>query len=164
MALSDRSVSERELFLFDTFAGMTPASPVDVRFDGADAAGLVAAEPDRYLCDATLSEVQANFASTGYPVDRARFIVGPVENTIPAEAPAEIALLRLDTDWYESTLHELRHLYERIVPGGVILIDDYGFWRGARQACEEFFASLGRRPLLTAIDETGVVGVVVGSA
>ncbi len=65
-----------------------------------------------------------------------------VEETIPGEAPEQIALLRLDTDWYESTKHELEHLYPRLQPGGVLIIDDYGSWKGAQEATDEFVASL----------------------
>jgi hypothetical protein len=64
-------------------------------------------------------------------------------------------LLRLDTDWYESTRHELVHLYPRITSGGVVIIDDYGYWSGARKATDEFLATLPARPLLHRIDYTG---------
>ena len=56
---------------------------------------------------------------------------------LPAQAPARIALLRLDTDWYESTYHELVHLFPRLSVGGVLLIDDYGHWQGARRAVDQ---------------------------
>ena len=75
-----------------------------------------------------------------------------VEDTIPAEAPAEIALLRLDTDWYRSTIHELRHLYPRIASGGILIVDDYGEFAGARQAVDEHLAEDGRPVLLNRVD------------
>ena len=71
------------------------------------------------------------------------FVQGKVEDTIPAAAPATIAILRLDTDWYESTRHEMEHLYPRLSPGGVLIIDDYGVWRGSRKAVDEYFAREG---------------------
>ena len=83
---------------------------------------------------------------TGYPPERIHFVRGPVEETLPAGAPDEIALLRLDTDWYESTRHELEHLYPRLAAGGVLLVDDYGHWEGARKAVDEYFADHGDRP------------------
>jgi hypothetical protein len=92
-------------------------------------------------CEAGLDDVQANLWSTGYPRDKLHFIQGKVEDTIPARIPGAIALLRLDTDWYESTRHELLHLYPRLVSGGVMVIDDYGHWQGARQAVDEYFAA-----------------------
>ena len=82
-----------------------------------------------------------------------------MEETIPGRAPERIALLRLDTDWYESTRHELEHLWERLEPGGVLIIDDYGHWAGAREAVDEFFAKRSDAPLLTRVDYTGRIGV-----
>jgi hypothetical protein len=79
---------------------------------------------------------------------------------VPQHAPARIALLRLDTDWYESTRHELVHLFPLIVPGGVLIVDDYGHWRGARQAVDEYFAEQRVPILLNRIDYTGRIGVV----
>jgi hypothetical protein len=78
-----------------------------------------------------------------------------VEDTIPQDAPAQIALLRLDTDWYESTYHELVHLYPRVSPGGVIIIDDYGHWTGARKAVDQYLAEQKLTVLLHRIDYTG---------
>ncbi|MDY7027807.1 MAG: TylF/MycF/NovP-related O-methyltransferase, partial [Spirochaetota bacterium] len=66
-------------------------------------------------------------------------VEGDVRETVPKYAPEQLSLLRLDTDWYESTAHELRYLYSRLNPGGVLLIDDYGHFTGARQAVDEFF-------------------------
>ena len=82
-----------------------------------------------------------------------------VEDTLPAHAPPELALLRLDTDWYESTLHELEHLYPRLATGGVLIVDDYGHWDGARRAVEEHFDATGGPILLSRIDYTGRIGV-----
>ena len=90
---------------------------------------------------------------------RVEFVQGRVENTLPAAAPPEIALLRLDTDWYESTRHELEHLYPRLVDGGVLIVDDYGYWQGARQAVDEYFGETGEAILLNRIDDTGRIAV-----
>jgi hypothetical protein len=90
-------------------------------------------------------------AETGYPPERIHYHAGKVEDTIPAGAPAEIALLRLDTDWYESTRHELEHLYDRVPAGGVIIADDYATWQGARKAVDEFLERTGARLLLVPI-------------
>ena len=87
------------------------------------------------------------WSEVGYPSDRIHYHQGLVEQTIPAQAPDRIAILRLDTDWYESTRHELEHLYHRLSPGGVLIIDDYGHWDGARQAVDEFLDKTGE-PLL----------------
>ena len=76
--------------------------------------------------------MQANVISTGYPAEHLHLIRGKVEDTIPGASPSQIAILRLVTDWYESTTHELIHLFPKISVGGVLIIDDYGFWEGAR--------------------------------
>jgi O-methyltransferase len=92
-------------------------------------------------------------------MDRLHLVAGPVEETLPAAAPDELALLRLDTDWYESTRRELDHLYPRLAEGGVLIVDDYGHWEGARRAVDEYFAENGPMPLLARIDYTGRIAV-----
>jgi O-methyltransferase len=125
--------AKRELYLFDTFEGMSPPTEADRDLQGNSAAELLehsSPDEDEVWCYAGLSDVRANLESTGYPAADLHFIEGPVEDTIPDNAPSEVALLRLDTDWYESTKHELTHLYPRLMPGGVLIIDDYGHWQG----------------------------------
>ena len=101
---------------------------------------------------ASLAEVRGNLLSTGYPAERLIFVQGMVETTVPGNTPANLALLRLDTDWYDSTRVALRHLYPKLVQGGVLIIDDYGHYRGQRQAVDEYFAEIGEKPLLHRID------------
>jgi O-methyltransferase len=148
----------RDLFLFDTFEGMPPPSEKDRAFSGAAASDLLQAQPKTrenvIWAYAPIEEVAANMASTGYPKDKIHLIKGQVEDTLPDRAPDRIALLRLDTDWYESTLHELNHLYARLERHGVLVIDDYGWWHGARQAVDEFFQQQPFKPLLHRIDNT----------
>jgi hypothetical protein len=97
--------------------------------------------------------------STGYPSDLINYVEGKVEETIPVNAPDQISLLRLDTDWYESTKHELIHLYPRLVEGGVLIIDDYGHWQGARRAVDEYIEENNLPLLLCRIDYTGRITV-----
>jgi O-methyltransferase len=156
--------TDRTLWLYDTFAGMTAPSELDVQsLSGASAASILAEHPrssdDPFWGIAARDVVERNLASTGYPSERIRFIEGDVLDTIPRFVPDAIALLRIDTDWYASTRHELEHLYPRVPRGGVVIIDDYGYWRGARQATDEYFASLPERPLLHRIDYTGRICV-----
>jgi O-methyltransferase len=156
--------SDRTLWLYDTFEGMTAPSAEDVQeMSGRPAAQILAERPrtadDPFWGLAPRAVVEANLRRTGYPAERIRFAPGDVRMTLPAQAPESIALLRLDTDWYASTLHELEHLYPRLVPGGVLIVDDYGYWRGARKATDEYLASLPERPLLQRIDYTGRIGV-----
>ncbi|MGH3498732.1 MAG: TylF/MycF/NovP-related O-methyltransferase [Nocardioidaceae bacterium] len=150
LTLLERGVTDRDLHLFDTFEGMTAPTDRDRRNDGTTAQHLL----DRNESDSPVwavageDDVRAGMAETGYPAEHVHLHRGPVETTIPDQAPARIALLRLDTDWYESTKHELRHLYDRLTPGGVLIIDDYGHWEGSRAATDEFLDKTEDRPLL----------------
>jgi hypothetical protein len=150
----------RDLYLFDTFAGMTRPGALDVDVSGARAETnyVQSANGDHNRwCYASLEEVQANIASTGYPRDRCHFVRGDVMTTLPHHDLGAVALLRLDTDWYDSTLHELRVLYPKLSEKGVLIIDDYGHWEGCKRAVHEFFGNDG--PLLAAVDSTGRIAV-----
>jgi O-methyltransferase len=154
---------DRGLHLYDTFAGMTEPSERDVAFDGYDPQAnwreLKDDKESDVLAYADLDTVKANLASTAYPANRIKFVRGRVEDTIPETMPEKIAILRLDTDWYDSTLHELVHLYPRLQRGGVLIVDDYGHWRGARDAVDEYFTANPPRPLLQRLDYTGRMGL-----
>ena len=149
-------VENRMLWLYDTFAGMTRPGPEDVDLHGLAARDEFErrriSEDRSTWAMASLSDVHENVASTGYPDSQVRMVEGPVERTIPASIPARIALLRLDTDWYASTAHELQFLYPRLARGGVLIVDDYGHWRGSGKATDEYLASLDPRPFLHRID------------
>lgn len=150
--------SSRRIHLFDTFEGMSRPSEVDVSSTGFDALTWWQRHgDDQGPIVASLDEVQANLAL----LDRESlvFVKGKVEDTIPLEAPQRIALLRIDTDWYESTLHELIHLWPRVESGGVLIIDDYATWEGARKAVDEFWATMDDPPLLHRIDSAGMIAV-----
>jgi hypothetical protein len=157
----------RRIHCFDTFEGMPPPTSADVRHEtGEDAAEILARVPkedgDHMWAMAALDLVRQNVGSTGYPTDLVWYHKGLVEETVPAYAPETISLLRLDTDWYESTKHELMHLYPRLASGGVLIIDDYGFWRGARRATDEYLAECQANLFLSRIDDTGRIGVRIG--
>jgi O-methyltransferase len=156
--------TDRELYLYDTFAGMPPPSEADTTRSGEHAADLLAHEDQdsHLLAIASLADVRDAVLGVGYPEERIRFVEGRVENTLPADAPEEIAVLRLDTDWYESTKHELVHLYPRLAPGGVLILDDYGHWQGARRAVDEYLAERGVSLLLNRIDGTARIAVKPG--
>jgi len=147
LAIEDTS---RELYLFDTFDGMTPPTDKDRTYGGRPVAQLLAVKDrtERLWAGASLEDVQQGFADIPYPSEKIHYVQGPVEKTLPDQAPDEIAILRLDTDWYESTRHELVTLYDRLAPGGVLIIDDYGTYQGARQAVDEFVEETGARLLL----------------
>lgn len=150
--------TNRNLYLFDTFEGMPAPGEQDVSLNDEPAEELLSKSDKKssaVWAYSTLEEVNLNLLSTGYPENRLSFIKGRVEETIPENAPSQIALLRLDTDWYESTYHELVHLYPRLSPGGVLIIDDYGHWKGARRAVDQYFEENNLPLLLNRIDYTG---------
>jgi O-methyltransferase len=161
LTLKRAGVTDRELFLYDTFSGMPTPTSKDRRYDGQTAAELLssAATHSGILACASLEDVRANLASTGYPMERIHFIQGRVEETIPHTAPADICMLRLDTDWYESTRHELTHLYPRLARNGVLIIDDYGHWRGSREATDEYFRDKPPAPFLNRLDYAGRLAI-----
>lgn len=161
LSLLELGENSRELYLFDTYQGMPPPGPEDIRAETGEPAQLLLDTEPRDTSDiwavAPYDVVSMNMRSTGYPSRRINMVEGRVEDTIPAKAPEQIALLRLDTDWYRSTAHELSHLYPRLMTGGVLIVDDYGYWRGSRQATDEYFC---KRPLLLhRIDDTGRIAI-----
>ena len=146
----------RDLWLYDTFEGMSAATVEDVSWQGEK--GTSYKEPEW----PTVQEVKFNMDSTGYNSSgiainskHTRYVIGKVEDTLHKIAPVRIAILRLDTDWYRSTLYELQQLYPLLISGGVLIIDDYGHWEGARKAVDEYFAGIGVFPMLNRIDYTG---------
>lgn len=154
---------QRSLYLYDTFEGMTAPTDDDVSKDGAPAFQKYESsrrqDGSSGWCLADLTDVRNNLLGTGYPESLITFVKGPVEETIPKTLPSQIALLRLDTDWYESTKWELEHLYPRLAPGGVLIIDDYGHWQGARKAVDEYIATNRLNLLLTRVDYSGRLAV-----
>lgn len=153
--LRETGDTNRDLYLYDTFEGMTPPTGDDKDYQGVTAELQLAQHLEKgtgVWCSAGIDDVRANMEATRYPMERVHFVKGPVEKTIPATRPDTIALLRLDTDWHESTQHELKHLYPRLSSGGVLIIDDYGHWQGARKAVDEYFRSRKEYPMLARID------------
>lgn len=152
---------DRGLWLYDTFEGMTAPTGEDVAAHTGTAAAVKfdqtrSGEDRADWCRASLADVRRTMAISGYPADRIRYVAGKVEETLAAgRHPEQIALLRLDTDWYESTRVEMEILFPRLAPGGVLIIDDYGHWQGARKAVDEYLAREGLQYLMTRIDYTG---------
>jgi len=153
---------DRRLWLYDTFEGMTEPGQRDVGPDGRSAHGeweRNRREGHNDWCYSPLDEVRSNILSTGIATDAFELVQGRVEDTIPARAPERIALLRLDTDWYESTHHELVHLFPRLSRGGALLIDDYGHWDGVRAAVDEYRRDQGIKLLLSRTDYAGRMAI-----
>ena len=152
--------SDRNLYLFDTYEGLPrPDESKDIDIWGNRAIDgwlpRQTGEESSYWAEASLEDVKKNLAATAYPPERMHFVKGMVERTIPENAPKSIAILRLDTDWYSSTKHEMEHLYPLLSPNGVLIIDDYGHFKGARQAIDEYFKTKGLTVLLNRIDYSG---------
>lgn len=170
LTLQRLGVTDRDLYLCDTFAGMSEPTEEDTsRFDPPAVSTFERARAEGHRAWEFLfgddvfglEQVQALLATTGYPADRLHYVVGPVEETLPSQGPDAIAVLRLDTDWYTSTKHEMDHLYPRLARGGVLIVDDYGHWEGARRAVDEYFQAAGERPLLARTDYTGRLAIKV---
>lgn len=157
LALIDEGDAGRELYLYDTFEGMSEPTDADRNHDGVPAASILENTPmgEGFWCRSPLDEVKENLESTGYPAEKIHYVKGKVEDTIPANLPGKISILRLDTDWYESTRHELLHLFPLLADGGFLIIDDYGYWEGARKAVDEFLATSAKKYFLHRIDSTG---------
>ena len=162
-ALLQLGDTKRDLYLYDTFEGMPKPTDKDVSYGGEIAMdrweSMTGSDGSSTWSNCSLEVVKAALFGVGYDNSKIHFIKGKVEETIPAEAPPTISLLRLDTDWYESTYHELVHLFPRLSPGAVIILDDYGHWLGARQATDEYIEKNKIRLLLNRIDYTGRIGV-----
>jgi O-methyltransferase len=154
---------KRKHHLFDTFEGMPPPTDEDIDFRGvtAEEQMLRASKADvtyDVMCAASISDVRANIMSCGCDPDQFNLVVGRVEDTLPTVPQNKISILRLDTDWYNSTRLELEVLYPRLESGGVLIIDDYGHWSGAKKAVDEYFR-VHTPILLNRLDYTGRIGV-----
>ncbi len=133
--------TSRRIYLYDTFAGMPKPDAIDARWDGVPALPtweLHQRNGRRWGYGGTQDHVRNVVSSSGYPEDRFVLVEGMVEDTLPATRPEQISLLRLDTDLYSSTYHELVHLYSVLTVGGILIIDDYGAFQGAKLATDRF--------------------------
>ncbi len=158
---------QRVCWAYDTFSGMTAPDDVDgpwakQKFGIRSAPGHVSKKsriPGKWLA-IPAEDVKNNIRSFGlFDEAKLRFVEGSVETTLKdsSNIPEKISLLRLDTDWHASTKIELETLYPRLVPGGALIVDDYGHWQGSRIAVDEYFAD---DPItLTPIDKFSVIAI-----
>jgi len=156
---------DREFYLYDTYAGMVEPESRDItvkrgapahdRWEKGRREGFNA------WAYASLQEVKHNIGITEYPEQKISYIQGKVEETIPKHIPEKIALLRIDTDWYSSTKHELIHLFPRLSSGGVLIIDDHGCFQGAKDAVDEYIKEYNIPLLLHRVDGSGRVAVKI---
>jgi O-methyltransferase len=161
--LLDMGAADRDLYLYDTFEGMPEPDGIDRGRYGEPAAQSwqkrTRGGKQPWIAFG-LDEVRKNLHRTGYPEERLHFIKGMVEDTLPKAAPeGSIALLRLDTDWHSSTKAGLDHLFPKLVRGGIVIVDDYFRWTGARKAVDDYVAE-HKLPIFWArIDNAAIVGV-----
>ncbi|MGZ4033774.1 MAG: TylF/MycF/NovP-related O-methyltransferase, partial [Bacteroidia bacterium] len=156
-------ITDRDIYLYDTFEGMSEPTTKDIDFKGEPASKLLN-KADRLSqksvwCYSSIDEVKNNLYSSSYPKEKLIFVKGKVEDTIPRTIPGSISLLRLDTDWYESTYHEFVHLFPLLSIKGVLIVDDYGHWKGAREATDNYFKEKNINILLNRIDYTVRIGI-----
>lgn len=166
MALTLMKMGEfkKNIYLYDTYAGMVKPTDKDIDFTGKPAIHDYVKCLNKDSCSwvsCSLEEVEHNMFATGYAKENLIFVKGKVEDTIPGRIPDKICLLRLDTDWFESTYHELCHLFPRLSVNGVIIIDDYGHYKGAREAVDKYFQENNVKILLNRIDYSGRIGIKV---
>jgi hypothetical protein len=169
MTLKKNLVTDREIYLFDTFEGMSPPSEKDIDFFGTKAIQHLDQERlDRtqnsspktsMWCYANIEDVKNNMSKILYPPEKIHYIKGKVEITLPEFKDniktGKFSLLRLDTDWYESTKTELQILYPMLVVKGILILDDYGHWQGAKAAVDEYISNYKLPLFLNVVDYTG---------
>jgi O-methyltransferase len=162
-SLIKKTSSKKKLWMYDTFKGMTPPDENDVDLKGVSAKKFLETKKkiendDDIWAYSSLEYVKKNIRRTGINEDQCEYIAGPVENTLKVHRPKKISLLRLDTDFYSSTKFELDYLYSILSKNGIIIIDDYGHWRGCKKAVDDFFKSK-KNFFFSKIDYSGIVGI-----
>jgi O-methyltransferase len=146
--------SKRNIILFDTFSGMTKPDIHDTElYSKKDAVAILKQETNKVgkwttWANASLEDVQIGMSKCSLGVDQIKYVLGDVHLTVPANLPESISICRIDTDWYSSTSHALENAWERISPGGILILDDYDIWSGARKAVDDFFSNLEYQPFL----------------
>jgi len=162
LAFMKMNDTRRKIYLYDTYQGMTEPTHHDIgaknNIEAKYKYNLLKKENKKWAY-APLKEVKYNLYSTGYPKNNLIFIKGKVEATIPSVMPDTISILRLDTDWFDSTYHELIYLYPKLSLNGILILDDYGHWKGAKKATDKYFQENNINILLNRIDNTGRLAI-----
>lgn len=149
----ENNFSKRNIYMYDTFEGLTEPSEFDFTLKGSDFSMSRSDVMETWKnhksnygsnwCEASLQLVKDNVESSGYDIERLFYIVGDIRETlnIDSNLPKKICVLRLDTDWYDSTKIEMEKLYDLVSDGGVVIIDDYYLWSGQKKAIDDFLKS-----------------------
>lgn len=141
-ALIEVGGPNRDYFFFDSFEGLPPAKEID----GASALAYQTEKDSphyRNNCLASVEEFNYTISLTNLPTDRIHVIKGFFDEALPGFEPKPISLLRLDGDWYDSTIVCLDKFWDHVLPGGMILIDDYYMWDGCSRAVHDFLSKRG---------------------
>jgi len=153
--LAFHKMTDRKVFLYDTFEGMTPPEDIDKDHNGRKAESIL----QDVMCISPIDEVREIIGRSSFPLANVTFVVGDVCITLNNANNLHknnLALLRLDTDWYASTKKEMEVLYPKLNFGGVLIVDDYGHWKGSKTAVDEYFEGQGISPRIEQIDYTGI--------
>ena len=153
--LAFHKMTDRKVFLYDTFEGMTPPQDIDKDLNGRKAESIL----EDVMCISPIDEVRETILRSSFPMANVTFVVGDVCKTLNNANNLHknnLALLRLDTDWYASTKKEMEVLYPKLNFGGVLIVDDYGHWKGSKTAVDEYFEGQGILPRIEQIDYTGI--------
>lgn len=147
-----------DIYGYDTFEGLTRPDARDTpwhnRYNTIKVWEKKSQKNYNTWCYSGINEVKNNISTEVGLKNNIKLIKGKVEDTLlqKSNVPKKISLLRLDTDWYKSTKIELDVLYPLLSKGGILLIDDYGHWKGARKATDQYFK--GRKVLMHRVDYT----------
>jgi hypothetical protein len=135
--LNFHKMTNRNVWLYDTFQGMTQPEDIDVDLYERKASNIL----EEVMCYENLENVKKTLSLSNFPKDNVKYVAGDVSETLDFiyNLPEKISLLRLDTDWYKSTLKELSVLYPKVTKNGVLIVDDYGHWKGSKKAVHEYF-------------------------
>jgi len=157
---------KKKLWLYDTFAGMANVSKYDENILNQKATeelfNLKKRENSKDIwAYSPLSYVKKNMENTGLNLNDIKYVIGLVEDTLEEKSPSKISVLRLDTDFYESTKKELEILFPKLQVGGIIIVDDYGHWKGCKKAVDEYFKDK-KNIFFQQVDYSGIIGVKTG--
>jgi O-methyltransferase len=131
--------NDRDYYLFDSFEGLPPAKTID---GPAAVAWQKDTTSPKYYDNCRAPAEYARAAMNLAGVQRFHLIAGFFDKTLPEfQLQEKMALLRLDGDWYESTMVCLKHLFDKVAEGGLIIVDDYYTWDGCSRAVHDFLSS-----------------------
>jgi O-methyltransferase len=151
--------SNKKLYCCDSYKGLPPFTNVDQSI--AEEKEMPMDKPGSYAFAGGVETVKAHFKGYGLLDDNVHFIVGYFNDTLPklSPEPEKLALLRMDGDMYSSTMDILNNLYDRVVVGGYVIIDDYGHWPQCRRAVHDFFEKRGQSHVLQKLNKIDYTGV-----